>query len=100
MQVSMGQTSLQRAELGAPFTVWSLFFQANEADAVTLEAGLVFEAGLSPFNLKPIVAEFHGSKNSAFSPGPQVSGLTLQPWGEGGVSVNITPEENCPSSLD
>ncbi|XP_038288310.1 inhibitor of carbonic anhydrase isoform X1 [Canis lupus familiaris] len=37
---------------------------ANEADAVTVEAGLVFEAGLPPFNLKPIVAEFHGSKNN------------------------------------
>ncbi|VCX06934.1 unnamed protein product, partial [Gulo gulo] len=34
---------------------------ANEADAVTLEAGLVLEAGLPPFNLKPVVAEFHGS---------------------------------------
>ncbi|XP_040492736.1 inhibitor of carbonic anhydrase isoform X3 [Ursus maritimus] len=35
---------------------------ANEADAVTLEAGLVLEAGLPPFNLKPVVAEFQGSK--------------------------------------
>uniref|UniRef100_A0A452RUL8 Transferrin-like domain-containing protein n=1 Tax=Ursus americanus TaxID=9643 RepID=A0A452RUL8_URSAM len=42
--------------------VWSLLFQANEADAVTLEAGLVLEAGLPPFNLKPVVAEFQGSK--------------------------------------
>ncbi|XP_047730733.1 inhibitor of carbonic anhydrase-like isoform X4 [Prionailurus viverrinus] len=36
---------------------------ANEADAVTVEGGLVFEAGLLPFNLKPIVAEFFGSKD-------------------------------------
>ncbi|XP_077927800.1 inhibitor of carbonic anhydrase-like isoform X3 [Halichoerus grypus] len=35
---------------------------ANEADAVTLEAGFVLEASLPPFNLKPVVAEFHGSK--------------------------------------
>uniref|UniRef100_A0A7N5JXI7 Transferrin n=1 Tax=Ailuropoda melanoleuca TaxID=9646 RepID=A0A7N5JXI7_AILME len=35
---------------------------ANEADAVTLEAGLVLEAGLPPFSLKPVVAEFQGSK--------------------------------------
>ncbi|XP_025737805.1 inhibitor of carbonic anhydrase isoform X1 [Callorhinus ursinus] len=35
---------------------------ANEADAVTLEAGFVLEAGLPPFSLKPVVAEFHGSK--------------------------------------
>ncbi|XP_077608471.1 inhibitor of carbonic anhydrase-like [Crocuta crocuta] len=37
--------------------------QANEADAVTVEGGLVFEAGQLPFNLKPIVAEFFGSKD-------------------------------------
>lgn len=60
---------------------WSLLFQANEADAVTLEAGLVLEAGLPPFNLKPVVAEFHGSNIGAFFLGPQVSDLTLQLWG-------------------
>ncbi|VCX06938.1 unnamed protein product [Gulo gulo] len=35
---------------------------ANEADAVTLDAGLVFEAGLNPYNLKPVVAEFYESE--------------------------------------
>ncbi|XP_019292415.2 serotransferrin [Panthera pardus] len=35
----------------------------NEADAVTLDAGLVFEAGLHPYNLKPIVAEFYKSQD-------------------------------------
>ncbi|XP_023368817.1 inhibitor of carbonic anhydrase isoform X2 [Otolemur garnettii] len=38
---------------------------ANEADAVTLDGGLVFEAGLAPYNLKPILAEFYGSKDDA-----------------------------------
>ncbi|XP_037700583.1 serotransferrin-like isoform X1 [Choloepus didactylus] len=37
---------------------------ANEADAVTLDAGWVYEAGLAPYNLKPVVAEFYGSKQS------------------------------------
>lgn len=37
---------------------------ANEADAVTLDAGLVFEAGLTPNNLKPVVAEFYGSQEN------------------------------------
>ncbi|XP_024899370.1 inhibitor of carbonic anhydrase-like [Pteropus alecto] len=37
---------------------------ANEADAVTLDAGLVYEAGLAPYNLKPVVAEFYGSKEN------------------------------------
>ncbi|ELK16729.1 Serotransferrin [Pteropus alecto] len=36
---------------------------ANEADAVTLDAGLVYEAGLAPYNLKPVVAEFYAKEN-------------------------------------
>ncbi|XP_022438232.1 serotransferrin-like [Delphinapterus leucas] len=36
----------------------------NEADAVTLDGGLVFEAGLKPYNLKPVVAEFYGPKDN------------------------------------
>uniref|UniRef100_A0A8C9DVJ7 Transferrin-like domain-containing protein n=1 Tax=Prolemur simus TaxID=1328070 RepID=A0A8C9DVJ7_PROSS len=36
---------------------------ANKADAVTLDGGLVYEAGLAPYNLKPIVAEFYRSKD-------------------------------------
>ncbi|XP_033711088.1 inhibitor of carbonic anhydrase-like [Tursiops truncatus] len=36
---------------------------ANKADAVTIDGGLVFEAGLAPYNLKPVVAEFYGSKD-------------------------------------
>ncbi|XP_075572191.1 serotransferrin isoform X2 [Pelecanus crispus] len=31
----------------------------NEADAVSLDGGHVFEAGLAPYNLKPIVAEVY-----------------------------------------
>lgn len=53
--------------------VWSAPFQANEADAVTLDAGLVYEAGLAPYNLKPVVAEIYGSKDSKFSLGTQES---------------------------
>ncbi|XP_005406867.1 PREDICTED: inhibitor of carbonic anhydrase-like [Chinchilla lanigera] len=36
---------------------------ANKADAVTIDGGLVFEASLAPYNLKPIAAEFYGSKD-------------------------------------
>ncbi|XP_063162863.1 serotransferrin isoform X2 [Candoia aspera] len=41
----------------------------SEADAITLDAGHIAEAGLSPHNLKPIVAEVHmkGSKESTTS---------------------------------
>lgn len=51
--------------------VWSVSFQLNEADAVTLDAGLVFEAGLNPYNLKPVVAEFYGSEKGKFFLGTQ-----------------------------
>ncbi|XP_060052906.1 inhibitor of carbonic anhydrase isoform X2 [Erinaceus europaeus] len=37
-------------------------FQAKEADAVTLEAGEIFDASLAPYNLKPIAAEFYESE--------------------------------------
>lgn len=46
--------------------IWSYPFQTNEADAVTLDAGLVFEAGLHPYNLKPVVAEFYESQDGKF----------------------------------
>nr|XP_005907897.1 PREDICTED: inhibitor of carbonic anhydrase [Bos mutus] len=36
---------------------------AHEADAVMVDGGLVYEAGLKPYNLKPVVAEFYGSKD-------------------------------------
>ncbi|KAM5291853.1 inhibitor of carbonic anhydrase-like [Ctenodactylus gundi] len=35
----------------------------KEADAVTIDGGLMFEAGQAPYNLKPIVAEFYGSED-------------------------------------
>lgn len=39
---------------------------------MTIDGGLVFEAGLAPYNLKPIVEEFYGSKDGIFSLGTQV----------------------------
>ncbi|KAI5207914.1 Lactotransferrin [Manis pentadactyla] len=35
---------------------------ANKADAVTLDGGWVFEAGLAPYNLRPVVAEVYGTE--------------------------------------
>ncbi|KAH0623959.1 hypothetical protein JD844_007186 [Phrynosoma platyrhinos] len=34
----------------------------NEADAISLDGGLVFEAGLAPYNLKPIVSEVYATR--------------------------------------
>uniref|UniRef100_A0A8C0T0T3 Lactotransferrin n=1 Tax=Canis lupus familiaris TaxID=9615 RepID=A0A8C0T0T3_CANLF len=36
--------------------------KANKADAVTLDGGLVFEAGLEPKKLRPIAAEVYGTQ--------------------------------------
>uniref|UniRef100_A0ABI7ZI51 Lactotransferrin n=1 Tax=Felis catus TaxID=9685 RepID=A0ABI7ZI51_FELCA len=39
--------------------------KANEADAVTLDGGLVFEAGLDPNKLRPVAAEVYGTQAAA-----------------------------------
>nr|AAD38331.1 serum iron transport protein transferrin [Trichosurus vulpecula] len=39
----------------------------NEADAVTIDGGLIYEAGLVPYNLKPVVAEDYGTENEPLS---------------------------------
>uniref|UniRef100_A0A4X2JSZ8 Transferrin-like domain-containing protein n=1 Tax=Vombatus ursinus TaxID=29139 RepID=A0A4X2JSZ8_VOMUR len=39
----------------------------NEADAVTVDGGLIYEAGLVPYNLKPIVAEDYGTETAPLS---------------------------------
>ena len=67
-------------ELRGFIHVWPFFFQAHEADAVMVDGGLVYEAGLKPYNLKPVVAEFYGSKDGASLMGTQVSVLTQLLW--------------------
>nr|XP_010946023.1 inhibitor of carbonic anhydrase [Camelus bactrianus] len=37
--------------------------EAKQADAVTVEGSLLIQEGLATYNLKPIVAEFYGSKD-------------------------------------
>nr|KAF6476503.1 transferrin [Rousettus aegyptiacus] len=71
---------------------------ANEADAVTLDAGLVYEAGLAPYSLKPVVAEFYGSKEK-----PQTSYYAVAVVKKGsGFQLNqlrgkksVTDSETC-----
>lgn len=52
---------------------------------MTIDGGLVLEASLAPYNLKPIAAEFYGSKDGEFSLGTQAVGVTLQPLGQSGT---------------
>ncbi|XP_074163751.1 serotransferrin-like isoform X2 [Sminthopsis crassicaudata] len=39
----------------------------DEADAVTIDGGFIYEAGLLPYNLKPIVAEDYGTEANPLS---------------------------------
>ncbi|XP_043847283.1 lactotransferrin-like [Dromiciops gliroides] len=39
----------------------------NDADAVTIDGGLIYEAGLVPYNLKPVVAEDYGTETDPLS---------------------------------
>lgn len=55
--------------------VWSIFFQTNKADAMTLDGGSMFDAGMAPYKLRPIAAEVYGTKTREFFLG------TLKPGG-------------------
>ncbi|XP_036122827.1 inhibitor of carbonic anhydrase-like [Molossus molossus] len=69
---------------------------ANEADAVTLDAGLVYEAGLAPYNLKPVVAENYGSKDN-----PQTSyyAVAVVKKGSGFQLNELRGKKSCHTGL-
>ena len=65
-----------------------------------VDGGLVYEAGLRPYNLKPVVAEFYGSKDGASPMGTQISVLTQLLWGEARtLSVLHLQRTSCWGSL-
>ncbi|XP_054585860.1 inhibitor of carbonic anhydrase-like isoform X2 [Eptesicus fuscus] len=70
---------------------------ANLADAVTLDAGLVFEAGRAPHNLKPVVAEYYGSKEN-----PQTSyyAVAVVKKGSGFQLNQLRGKKSCHTGLD
>nr|CAH10347.1 iron binding protein [Struthio camelus] len=63
-QESVGLTCVQKTTYLDCITAIS----RNETDAITLDGGHIFEAGLGPYNLKPIVAEvYEGSQGPTAS---------------------------------
>lgn len=46
---------------------------------MTLDGGWVFEAGLAPYNLRPVVAEVYGTEAGEFSLETQTLGWSC-PW--------------------
>ncbi|XP_074158206.1 serotransferrin-like [Sminthopsis crassicaudata] len=54
-------------ELRGFSAVFTHLFQDDEADAVTIDGGFIYEAGLLPYNLKPIVAEDYGTEANPLS---------------------------------
>lgn len=45
-----------------------ILFQDGDADAITLDGGDIFRAGLAPYNLHPIIAEDYGASTSNSCP--------------------------------
>ncbi|XP_036188445.1 serotransferrin isoform X2 [Myotis myotis] len=68
----------------------------SKADAVTLDAGLVFDAGRAPFNLKPVVAEYYGSKEN-----PQTSyyAVAVVKKGSGFQLNELRGKKSCHTGL-
>ncbi|XP_023605310.1 serotransferrin isoform X7 [Myotis lucifugus] len=68
----------------------------GKADAVTLDAGLVFDAGRAPFNLKPVVAEYYGSKEN-----PQTSyyAVAVVKKGSGFQLKELRGKKSCHTGL-
>lgn len=70
-------------------TVWSISFQTNKADAMTLDGGSMFDAGPAPYKLRPIAAEIYGTKTREFfletlQPGGRVVTVYEALWSQNG----------------
>ncbi|TFK03918.1 apelin receptor A-like [Platysternon megacephalum] len=69
----------------------------NEADAISLDGGHIFEAHLAPYNLKPVVAEVHGTgKDSATS----YYAVAVVKKGTGFTIRELKGKKSCHTGLD
>ncbi|XP_036049727.1 inhibitor of carbonic anhydrase [Onychomys torridus] len=69
---------------------------ANKIDAVTIDAALVAEAGLPHYNLKPIMAEYYGSKDD---PQTHFYAVALVKKGTGFQLNQLQGKKSCHAGL-
>ncbi|EGW05641.1 Serotransferrin [Cricetulus griseus] len=69
---------------------------ANKADAVTVDAALVAEAGLPHYSLKPIMAEYYGSKDD---PKTHYYAVALVKKGTGFQLNQLRGKKSCHAGL-
>ncbi|ERE74464.1 inhibitor of carbonic anhydrase-like protein [Cricetulus griseus] len=70
--------------------------KANKADAVTVDAALVAEAGLPHYSLKPIMAEYYGSKDD---PKTHYYAVALVKKGTGFQLNQLRGKKSCHAGL-
>ncbi|XP_051841510.1 lactotransferrin-like [Antechinus flavipes] len=68
----------------------------NEADAVTIDGGFIYEAGLVPYNLKPIVAEDYGTEEIPLS---QYFAVAVVKKGTGFLFKDLKGKKSCHTGL-
>nr|ADZ05535.1 transferrin precursor [Mauremys mutica] len=70
---------------------------ANEADAISLDGGHIFEAHLAPYNLKPVVAEVHGTGKDAAT---SYYAVAVVKKGTGFTIRELKGKKSCHTGLD
>ncbi|XP_038608253.1 serotransferrin [Tachyglossus aculeatus] len=68
----------------------------NEADGITVDGGLVYEAGLAPYNLKPIVAEDYGTRDH---PNTHYFTVAVGKRGTGFQFKDLSGKKSCHTGL-
>ncbi|XP_065267469.1 ovotransferrin-like [Emys orbicularis] len=69
----------------------------NEADAISLDGGHIFEAHLAPYNLKPVVAEVHGTGKDAAT---SYYAVAVVKKGTGFTIGELKGKKSCHTGLD
>ncbi|XP_007057023.3 ovotransferrin [Chelonia mydas] len=69
----------------------------NEADAISLDGGHIFEAHLAPYNLKPVVAEVYGTGKDSIT---SYYAVAVVKKGTGFTIRELEGKKSCHTGLD